>query len=98
MNKPTQVDFIITHPFDAFLKQTRYLSLSNGMHQFSGCMMRRNQFHAINKAIQFLTKEHNVAALPNGVFRLQPQSRQSELVEPMLEDEYEHSHQHAHAE
>lgn len=86
-----------THPLNALLKEARYLALPNGMHQFARRMMRRHQFHAVDEAIQFLAKKHNVAALPNGALGLQSQARQRKLVEPVLEDEYDHAHQHAHA-
>lgn len=88
----------ITNPLDALLEQTSDLSLTNRMHQFACRMMRWHQFHTIDESIQFLTEKHDIPTLPNRSLRLQPQRRQYEFIEPMLEYQYDDTHQHTHSE
>jgi hypothetical protein len=43
-----------TNPFDTLLEQTGDLPLPYGVYQLSSGMMRRDQLHTIDKAIEFL--------------------------------------------
>lgn len=54
-----------THPFDALLEQRGDLALAQAVHQLFGGVVRREELHAVDEPVQFLSfQQNNHLSLP----------------------------------